>query len=733
MALQPQEKYEDLFNLYADTSVETSQYSENTIKNSVTEVTFSQITDIVSDESTAPSSSNNNLLSDIEDFNDIDKSFSNASDIEYNIEKLLKNQEFNFIDLPCDETTKWLPTELDKIELDNIDKSIQDREMSVETQPPTNIRRRYRSDGKRQIEKSRTKPMAIKLPNLKNCTLNSNQSFWIELILITTQENPANKVFIHIDQIEYHANNVPECDHGYVRIPLTEIDIQMGIKQLARVSIIKEKLEAYTFELIPFNHLSIDNSVEIYENENINSFIKKAKLFRDTYKLTSSRIACQLLIKQNEIWHMTNIVCETDVMKEIEKSEKSNKRSKSSNIRDDDDDDDDYSVHCRSLPKKRKRSSPSKKILRVTRVKKSFKFLYSETIDMASQPPDFCEDETTNNFIDFDQILNPPHGFCNEYEILFFSGDIGTLNTPTLEIANPLIQWAQAEHVNDNNGCRELSSLPIHQELTVPSQNTNEEIECIPLDVQGNDNGIENNSHQQLDAYEEEQVLQSIVNDLQNIISNEGSNTMDAQAVVNTIYSYNNPIMRMHIQPVERHRFRYRSDGIRYLEQSRRNPMCIKLPILHECLIKANQSFWLELTIVTTKENPQRKRFIHQHEMINNEANVQQNGLGSFRVLLTDEDVRRRKKIFRHLSIIKTKLDDYIFQLIPFDPLIEDNHMEFYTLPNEEHMTKKQKAKCFDRVYHTDKYQIFCQLMIKQNDQWYMTPIYCKTHEITDI
>lgn len=35
--------------------------------------------------------------------------------------------------------------------------------MNVEIQPPTDIRRRYETDGKRQIEKSRSKPMAIKV------------------------------------------------------------------------------------------------------------------------------------------------------------------------------------------------------------------------------------------------------------------------------------------------------------------------------------------------------------------------------------------------------------------------------------------------------------------------------------------------------------------------------------------------------------------------------------------
>jgi hypothetical protein len=52
---------------------------------------------------------------------------------------------------------------------------------------------------------------------------------------------------------------------------------------------------------------------------------------------------------------------------------------------------------------------------------------------------------------------------------------------------------------------------------------------------------------------------------------------MDLQAIINAILRYPNPSMRMVRQPVARHRFRYRSDGIRYLEQSRRNPMTIQV------------------------------------------------------------------------------------------------------------------------------------------------------------
>lgn len=37
--------------------------------------------------------------------------------------------------------------------------------MSVQIQPPTDIRRRYETDGKRQIEKSRSEPMTIMVFN----------------------------------------------------------------------------------------------------------------------------------------------------------------------------------------------------------------------------------------------------------------------------------------------------------------------------------------------------------------------------------------------------------------------------------------------------------------------------------------------------------------------------------------------------------------------------------------
>ena len=64
---------------------------------------------------------------------------------------------------PCDDIIDCFTKELDVMELEAIDQSIQDRQMSVKVQPPTDIRRRYETDGKRQIEKSRSTPMAIEV------------------------------------------------------------------------------------------------------------------------------------------------------------------------------------------------------------------------------------------------------------------------------------------------------------------------------------------------------------------------------------------------------------------------------------------------------------------------------------------------------------------------------------------------------------------------------------------
>jgi hypothetical protein len=69
------------------------------------------------------------------------------------------------------------------------------------------------------------------LPNLKNCKLNPNLSFWLQLDLLTTDKNPSGKVYIHPDEIEYHEGDLPKCDDGLARVLLTYENIQNGIKE----------------------------------------------------------------------------------------------------------------------------------------------------------------------------------------------------------------------------------------------------------------------------------------------------------------------------------------------------------------------------------------------------------------------------------------------------------------------------------------------------------------------
>jgi len=112
-------------------------------------------------------------------------------------------------------------------------------------------------------------------------------------------------------------------------------------------------------------------------NEDEKLTVKKAKDIFKQFKLKASRIVCQLLIKQNESIHFTNITCETHVMHQSEWRKKiwllklefdledqtntTNKRSAKAMDNDDDDDDDECSD-------KRPSTSKSKSIKRKKRV-----------------------------------------------------------------------------------------------------------------------------------------------------------------------------------------------------------------------------------------------------------------------------------------------------------------------------------------------------------------------------
>jgi hypothetical protein len=53
-------------------------------------------------------------------------------------------------------------------------------------------------------------------------------------------------------------------------------------------------------------------------NQNKKIPVKEAKDIFKKFKINTSRIACQLLIKQNTTFHFTNIACDTHILQESE-------------------------------------------------------------------------------------------------------------------------------------------------------------------------------------------------------------------------------------------------------------------------------------------------------------------------------------------------------------------------------------------------------------------------------
>lgn len=129
-----------------------------------------------------------------------------------------------------------------------INESIRDRAMVVEIQPPKTLHPRYASDGKRQIEKSRTSPMVIKvhnnpslytnmttmsfqLPALHEASKSLNVIFLLRLALITYNEDQAIQTYFHVNQLEYHSDDVCKLKDGTICVPVSNFEIANRIKK----------------------------------------------------------------------------------------------------------------------------------------------------------------------------------------------------------------------------------------------------------------------------------------------------------------------------------------------------------------------------------------------------------------------------------------------------------------------------------------------------------------------
>ncbi|CAF0856004.1 unnamed protein product [Adineta ricciae] len=354
--------------------------------------------------------------------------------------------------------------------------------------------------------------------------------------------------------------------------------------------------------------------------------------------------------------------------------------------------------------------------------------------DSSSSPNN--EPTSDPSLIDLDEALLPFTNGNSAIEQLSFGAGHEQLDTSPL-LPNDMyatIPEAQTEYQDtvDTSGTTLSECQSIAELLEEPM--SYEDFNEILQDPASDTQEVEHNNNGTIPVQSDptaNQAIASIANFLQNAM-NEVSEEAILQTTMDAMQRNGQPLMHMARQPNAHHRFRYRSDNIRYLEESRTHPMTIGLPNLTGCLKEVYQSFWIQCTIVTTQNNPQRRVFVHQHEISYRGQGAIENGLHSFRIPLTADDILHRRKIFRHFSVIKTLRNDYIYGLTPFDPLMNVDHIFPYTIPDDANLSKMKRAKRFDREFHTNEYRIVCELMVKQRNRWHSTGVYCQTHVVTD-
>lgn len=261
----------------------------------------------------------------------------------------------------------------DAIERDHlkfVDSTIQKKLLSVAVQPPLNPRRRYNSEGKRRVKRLQGKPMTLdvscssrvdfkyifilQLSKLKNYDLNPSESLWLRLNLTSVNKDvnhALDGIHIHPDILKYGVYSKRIYQDRSVRIPIDQSMIKKGkieydsftspnhskafvhSSRLKDLLIIKKNCNTYDFQLVPYDlhgdtnasepckydiccflsNFSIGQLDEIDEEE---TTMANAKKFRTDYNLDMSQLVCQVLIKENQTWHFTDIVCFSKAMVE---------------------------------------------------------------------------------------------------------------------------------------------------------------------------------------------------------------------------------------------------------------------------------------------------------------------------------------------------------------------------------------------------------------------------------
>jgi hypothetical protein len=201
----------------------------------------------------------------------------------------------------------------------------------VKQQPKANNRLRYQCDGSRFLPDSRYHPMSINLPNLQSITLQDNQRFGIVVTIIS---DTYKGKFVHANDIDYRVGDAMKIAYGCVFIPLDNDDIKNGEKKFSRLSIIYKKCDEYTFDLTPFDPLSMFGTTEKYASKNKRNIgnAAKGKQFKEDYNLLSYKLVFQLALKQDNVVYISHITCETNTIDEQKAPTSPGKRSASVSI-----------------------------------------------------------------------------------------------------------------------------------------------------------------------------------------------------------------------------------------------------------------------------------------------------------------------------------------------------------------------------------------------------------------
>ena len=259
---------------------------------------------------------------------------------------------------------------IERVHLKFVDSAIQKKLLSVVVQPPLNPRRRYNSEGKRRVKRLQGKPMTLdvsccsslnltfifvlQLSKLKNYDLNPSESLWLRVNLTSVNKDvnhALDGVHIHPDELQYRVYSGHIHQDRSVRVPIKRSMIKKGkleydsftspnyskafvhSSRLKELLITKKNYNTYDFQLVPYDihgdtnasepcmydiysfswKLSIDQLDTIDEEE---TAMANAKKFRTDYNLDKSQLVCQLLIKENQTWHFTDIVCLSKAMVE---------------------------------------------------------------------------------------------------------------------------------------------------------------------------------------------------------------------------------------------------------------------------------------------------------------------------------------------------------------------------------------------------------------------------------